>query len=212
MDFEKMERYYQKVLSSMYDESERPFHRSLACQIVDDVIVPLGLPKNSKILDLNSGLGYFLSEMRKRGFDNLVGIARTPEEKSACLLDEHDVIVADSLFLDDANNSVDLIFARHSLAQSPFPYLTLLEYNRVIKIDGLLYVEVSTPNSTRKHEYNPNYFSVMGEEMWKALFARAGFSMVASRLLEVTMTNAVTGERFPETYYMFLLQKKETMI
>lgn len=207
MDIEKFKKYYNVVLSQVYNEGNSPFHKSLTIKIVNELIMPLQLPKEAFILDVGCGPGYFLNEMKSAGYSNLIGITLSSEDKEICEASGHQIRAMDFSFLDVPDSSVDLIFARHSLEHSPFPFITLQEYWRALAPGALLYVEVPTPSDTRRHEFNPNHYSVLGKDMWLALFARAGFKVQTNSSITLELTNTNTQEKFPETYYLFLLQK-----
>lgn len=207
-DAQKFERYYKYVLSQVYDEGESPFHKNLTHRVVQDVILPMNLPKTASILDVGCGPGYFLDEMAAAGYLNTVGITYSQEDLDACNKRGHNVAPMDISFLGYADETLDFIFSRHSLEHSPFPYITLIEYNRVLKTGGLMYVEVPAPDAERGHEYNLNHYSIMGVRQWHALFLRAGFDLLKNNDFTVDLTNTETGKKFSETYYMFVLRKK----
>ena len=208
LDIEKFKKYYQHVVSQVYDEGDSPFHKSLTVKVVDEVILPLGLPKDSVIYDLGCGPGYFLDKMSNAGYTNLTGITFSQQDRTLCRQNGHTVKEMDISFLDVADSEIDFIFSRHSLEHSPFPYITLMEYNRALKLGGLMYVEVPSPGDTRKHEFNVNHYSVLGADMWKALFVRSGFDIITTSPIVANLTNTKTGQKFNETYYMFVLRNK----
>jgi SAM-dependent methyltransferase len=98
-----------------------------------------------------------------------------------------------------------MLFCRHSLEHSPFPYITLLEYNRVLRPNGYLYIEVPAPDGDRPHEENRNHYSILGRSMWLSLLKRSGF--------DVTWYNyefpmMLEGQQLTEKYYIFVCQRK----
>ena len=52
-----------------------------------------------------------------------------------------------------------------------------MEYNRVLKQGSKIYIEVPAINQDRKHEWNVNHYSVLGNEQLAALLNRTGFSI-----------------------------------
>ena len=105
------------------------------------------------------------------------------------------------------DHMVDLIWCRHALEHSVYPLFTLLEFNRVLKMGGKLYVEVPAPDLERRHEFNNNHFSVMGTVMWQALFQRTGFSIDISH--EINLSLQVTEQKeIPEKFFCYVLTKK----
>ena len=113
-------------------------------------------------------------------------------------------------FLDDRDESIDLLFCRHSLEHSPFPYITLLEYNRVLKNNGKLYIEVPEPDCDVAHEENRNHYSIMGRKMWLSLLQRTGFDV---QWAEYGFPVDFTDDRgsVNEKYYVFVCTKKRSV-
>ena len=52
-----------------------------------------------------------------------------------------------------------------------------MEYNRVLKQSGKIYIEVPAPDCERKHEWNINHYSILGEQQLAALLERTGFTI-----------------------------------
>jgi hypothetical protein len=52
-----------------------------------------------------------------------------------------------------------------------------MEYNRILKQGGKIYIEVPAPDCQRKHEYNLNHYSILGEQQLAALLDRTGFAV-----------------------------------
>lgn len=171
----KLKFYYDHVLSTVYDEGESPIHKNVTADIITRFIDPLAIAKDSKILDLGCGPGYFLDEMRSRGYTDLTGVTLSRKDVEKCQSKGHVVRHGDMNFLPDADSSIDFLFCRHSLEHSPFPYITLLEYNRVLKPNGTLYIEVPSPDCEQPHEENRNHYSILTKKMWLALLNRTGF-------------------------------------
>jgi len=176
-------KFYNEYLytNHVYDEGESGFHKELTERVVTDFIDPLQLPKDSVILDLGCGPGYFLDEMRKRGYNNLTGVTLSVGDIQLCKSKGHTIKQYDLSFLPQSDGyhdeSVDFIFLRHALEHSPYPIFSLMEYNRVLKQGGKLYIEVPAPNCARNHEYNINHYSILTDKMLCALLLRTGFDI-----------------------------------
>ena len=155
--------------------------KSLTENVVKKYIEPLNLPKDAKILDMGCGPGYFLDEMKKLGYTDLLGITVSPNDKQSCEEKGHKVAAYDFSFLPQSegyyDESVDFIFLRHTLEHSPYPIFTLMEYNRVLKQGGKIYIEVPAPDCERKHEWNLNHYSILGPNQLAALLIRSGFNI-----------------------------------
>jgi hypothetical protein len=52
-----------------------------------------------------------------------------------------------------------------------------MEYNRVLKQGGKIYIEVPAPDCDRRHEFNLNHYSILGASQLVALLQRTGFSL-----------------------------------
>jgi SAM-dependent methyltransferase len=167
----------------VYDEGESGFHKELTTQMVKNYIDPLNLPKDAKILDLGCGPGYFMDEMKERGYTDVLGVTLSPGDIKICESKGHKTAGYDLSFLPVKDGyideSVDFIFLRHALEHSPYPIISLMEYNRVLKQGGKLYLEVPAPDCQRRHEFNLNHYSILGASQLAALLQRTGFAINA---------------------------------
>ena len=176
-------RFYNEYLYQchLYDEGDSEMHKGLTEQVVQMYIDPLNLPKDAKILDLGCGPGYFLDEMKKREYTDVVGVTLSPGDIKACEDKGHTIKKYDLSFLPQADGyydeSVDMIFLRHALEHSPYPIFSLMEYNRVLKQYGKIYIEVPQPGCERQHEANLNHYSILGQDQLAALIVRTGFNI-----------------------------------
>lgn len=165
----------------IYDEGDSEMHKTMTTRVVSQYIDPLNIPKDAVILDLGSGPGYFLDEMKSRGYTNLTGVSLTPDDNRIARDKGHTIKEYDLSFLPQAqgyyDESVDFIFLRHALEHSPYPIFTLMEYNRVLRQGSKIYIEVPAPDCERKHEYNLNHYSVLGSNQLAALLQRCGFDV-----------------------------------
>ena len=106
----KIKFYYDHVLGQVYNEGHAPFHKDITKDVVDKFIDPLNISKDAKILDLGSGPGYFLDEMKSRGYTDITGLGLSDADLSICTNNGHQVRKSDMNFLDDRDESVDLLF------------------------------------------------------------------------------------------------------
>jgi SAM-dependent methyltransferase len=175
----------------IYDEGESGYHKQLTGEVVKNYVDPLNLAKDALILDLGCGPGYFLDEMKAREYTNLVGVTLSPNDVSLCESKGHTIKKYDLSFLPQEqgyyDESVDFIFLRHALEHSPYPIFTLMEYNRVLKQNSKIYIEVPAPDCERKHEFNLNHYSIFGAAQLSALLDRAGFNIDTFNILEFNL-------------------------
>ena len=182
LDLIKLKFYNEWLYTAhIYDEGTSQMHENLTREIVKKYIDPINLPKNYKILDLGCGPGYFLDEMKAREYTDVTGVTLSPGDIKICEDKGHKIAKYDLSFLPQKDGyfdeSVDFIFLRHALEHSPYPIFSLMEYNRVLKQGGKMYIEVPAPNCERMHEYNLNHYSILGENQLAALLTRCGFDI-----------------------------------
>lgn len=189
LDLVKLKFYNEWIYTAhIYDEGPSQFHEQLTAQTVKDYIEPLNLPKDAKILDMGCGPGYFLDEMKKLGYTDLTGVTLSHGDIAMCQSKGHTVKQYDFSFIPQKDGyydeSVDFIFCRQSLEHSPYPIFTLMEYNRLLKQNGKIYIEMPCPDTQRQHEINLNHYSILGHNMLGALLIRAGFRVDIFNTLE----------------------------
>lgn len=189
LDLIKLKFYNEWLYTAhIYDEGDSQFHRQLTKQVVETYVDPLNLPKDAHILDLGCGPGYFLDEMKERQFTNVHGVTLSPGDIAICEGKGHPIKKYDLSFLPQKDGyydeSVDFIFLRHALEHSPYPIFSLMEYNRVLKQNSKIYIEVPAPDCDRKHEFNPNHYSILGANQLAALLQRTGFNIDSFNNLE----------------------------
>jgi len=206
----KLKFYYDFVLGQVYAEGPSEFHQTITRDVVKKFIDPMNLPKTAAILDLGCGPGYFLDEMSDRGYTNVIGLSLSASDIDMCQDKKHTVVKNDMNFLSYPDESQDLLFCRHSLEHSPFPYITLLEYNRVLKPQGYLYIEVPQPNCDQTHENNKNHYSIMDRTMWLSLLNRTGFDI---QWYEYSFPVTFADERgtVTENYYIFVCRRQRSV-
>ena len=172
----------------VYAEGESGYHKQLTSEVTKKYIDPLNMSKDAHILDLGCGPGYFLDELKERGYTNYTGVTLSPGDISLCESKGHRIKKYDLSFLPQVDGyydeSVDFIFLRHALEHSPYPIISLIEYNRVLKQNGMMYIELPAPDCDRKHEFNKNHYSILGATMLQALLDRTGFAINAFNIIE----------------------------
>lgn len=210
MDACKINRYNKIALSTVYSEPEEGnFHTELIPKMVEQFFKPLNLPVEAIILDIGCGQGTFMDEVAKLDYPNRIGITKSGEDFDACNAKGHTTTHCDMSDLPFNSEEIDFIWCRHALEHSPFPFFTLLEFNRILKDGGKVYVEVPAPDCVRKHEWNPNHYSVLGPEMWAALFVKAGFKVLQSVYFDLELQ--MPEGKVPERNICFVIEKHDTI-
>lgn len=215
-DLLKLKLYHEWIYSThIYSEGESRYHKDLTEQMVKTYVDPLNLDKDAKILDLGCGAGYFLDQMKLRGYTNCIGITLSDPDVKHCISKGHTIKKYDFSFLPKKDGfhdeSVDFIFARHALEHSPYPIFSLIEFNRILKGGGKIYIEVPQPNCERNHEFNLNHYSILGHNQLNALLKRTGFQIDHFNNLDfdLKLEAEIDGKKeFKEKYYCIVATKK----
>jgi len=220
LDLVKLKFFNEWLYSShLYDEGETELHKKLNDEMVSSYFDTLGLPKDANILDVYCGTGYFLDSMKERGYTNVTGITLSEVNAKQCKEKGHNVKLYDPTFLPQSDGfldeSVDFIYCRHYLHHSPYPIFSLIEYNRLLKLKGKIFIEVPSPDCERPHEYNPNHYSIMGHKQLDALLNRTGFKVERFNDIEFDLTSVATDEEeqktIKEKYFAILATKKNML-
>lgn len=130
---------------------------------------------DARLLDVGCGSGYAMEKFKELGMTNLTGLTLSHDDAETARNRGFDVVEEDMSFTSFEDASFDIIWARHSLEHSPFPLLTLIEFNRLLAPGGKIYIEMPSPKCTRRLEEYDNHYSIMGPRQWYALMKRAGF-------------------------------------
>ena len=207
---EKFQHYTELALKSVYSEPEGGFHSQLIPEVVRDFFVPANVPVTAYVLDIGCGQGLFMDILKEKGYTNLVGVTLSDDDLVACGEKWHSCLKSDMSDLPVPNHIVDYIWCRHALEHSPYPLFTLYEFNRVMKLGGKMYVEVPAPGCARRHEYNPNHYSIHTADMWAALMVKAGFLVTAVHNMSFELQ--IQDSPIPESNLIFLLEKNESVV
>lgn len=202
-DWSDFEKFYSVIMGEVYHEPD-----SFLTSDVVDLMLPQFLelcPKEYRILDLGCGSGYALEKMRELGYDNVEGLTLDDTDKGIVEEKGFKVHQVDFNFT-GWENEWDAIWMRHVLEHSPFPFFTIYQLNKMLKLNGLLYVEMPQPGTERVLEHWPNHYSIMGSAMYKSLFERAGFKLASQAEIKLDL-NVEEGKTVAETYDWYLLQK-----
>jgi ubiquinone/menaquinone biosynthesis C-methylase UbiE len=197
-DFTNINKYLDILNRDVYPEAEMRQHEEITERIFNNFIKP-NRHRFNLVLDVGCGQGIALNRFKSLNI-NAIGITIGKEDYDVCLKKGFEVKIMDQSFLDFHDNQFDFVYARHVLEHSPFPLLTLFEFNRVLKNNGHLYVEVPWAESI--HTTNPNHYSMLGRMSWVHLFKKSNFDV----LKEIKMNfNLIGGE--PDEYWGWWLGK-----
>ena len=152
---------YLKLINSayrdkfIYQENKIQQSKRFRKQLLTSLKLFENFSENSKILEVGSGLGYFLDICEEAGIDcqgcdineEVVRICNEKKNRSR-------VGSLDEFY---GNNSFDMIFAFNLIEHLPNPKLFITECNRVLKKGGLLLIETPVQESL------PHIFARLGD-------------------------------------------------
>lgn len=204
-----LKKFLEKIDNDIYDEPKSQLHYSVIKPQTNKVIEKYNLRTSNKILDMGCGDGYFLSLLQEKGFTNLVGVTKTDKDIERCKEKGLNDIRKIDMTFSGIKEEFDFLWCRHVLEHSPFPYLTLHEFNRLVKFESGAYIEVPAAINEAKHEDNRNHYSLLTKRNWIALMLRSGFDVdnIEEIKLDIKNPNYKGGEAYPETWWGFYLRK-----
>ena len=197
---QRFENLLERVRKETYPEPPSELHTTITINMIDEFLNKHSLSEDKRILDVGCGQGVALEYFESKGFSP-IGITLNNEDLSICKQKGYEVYEMDQSFLDFNNEEFDLIWCRHCLEHSVFPYLTLIEFFRVLKHNGYLYIEVPAPDTSCNHQSNHNHYSVLNKSMWEELIRRTGFDILVINNIEFEV---VAGA---DIYWAFTQQK-----
>jgi 2-polyprenyl-3-methyl-5-hydroxy-6-metoxy-1,4-benzoquinol methylase len=197
---QKLEKFLTRIASETYPEPITPLHSQITQKMWNTVKADLPSLVGLEILDVGCGQGVSLEIFVAEGM-KVTGITLNQTDVEICQAKGFNVLLMDQSFLDFPDQSFDMIWCRHCLEHSIFPFFTLSEFTRVLRPQGYLYVEVPAPNTSCHHENNPNHYSVLEKSMWQSLLLRSGF--VIKNVYDINLST-MAG---PDTYWAFTATK-----
>ncbi len=196
MNFEELLRFLKKDVGPTLENSVHDYTSKAAIDKLDKLFTL----KNKVILDIGCGLGRDIFYMESLGA-RCYGITTNAEELSKInhrrvySYDMHDL----HLF-----SNYDIIFASHVLEHSPCPLLVLKNFYYSTTPEGIVYIEVPSPQPWSIH--NQNHYSVFCKDMWLELFDKAGFTCIEQTNLKINIETD-TG-KIEDEFWGFILKKK----
>jgi ubiquinone/menaquinone biosynthesis C-methylase UbiE len=204
MDFSRLENFMKSLKDDIVytDRGIRPSTKHQKTFIdmgIQDLLNTGKLGQGQRVLDVGCGQGYAMDVFKGKG---LFPTGITVDDRELELLSDrkHDVRKMDMSFLEFEDGRFDVLWARHCLEHSIMPYFTLSEFYRVLKPEGLIYIEVPAPDTKQKHHAFQNHYSVFSFQALASLIKRSGFNILKHRYLDMG------NEKNPkvDTYYSFI--------
>ncbi len=199
MNYERFERHLDTLKETVYTEPKFDWHEGLIDKAID-TFVKKGSFKD--VLDVGFGTGYSLDKFKSLGI-HAIGISLDQHEVASARAIGHDVHLMDMAFLDFDDESFDLVWCRHSLEHSAMPLIALMEFKRVLRENGYLYVEL--PSNNGIHLDNENHYSMFSDEAWQSLFRKAGLNLLFRGQYSGFVNSGNT--KYSDIYWQYWLRK-----
>lgn len=171
--------FLERLDRHVYPEIPSELHSDISRRAIARLAELEPLQRGTRVLDVGCGQGPALEIFDQMGV-TAVGITLGEKDLSECRAQGFTVARMDQSFLDFEDNTFDIVYARHVVEHSIFPFFTLHEFYRVMRHSGILYLEVPAPDTDCHHERNPNHYSVLSQSAWCSLLERTGFSIIDS--------------------------------
>jgi len=198
-DYARLDAFLDDRFKEIYPEPSAEPHISIINRMVPEFIETHKIAPGMRVLDVGCGEGLAMELFREHGCETLgVGFGGEAETARA---KGFEVVESDMSFLDLDEASFDVVWCRHVVEHSIFPFFTLSEMFRLLKSGGSLYMEVPAIETASQHETNPNHYSVMPKDMWASLLHRLGFTDL--KINEI----AFNVEAGPDKYLMYTVRK-----
>jgi SAM-dependent methyltransferase len=168
--YKHLDKYYTEILGDIYDQPEDPGHTHLAQQVISTWVTRLS--DCETVLDVGCGRGFTQAMFEEMDIEYL-GIT-LGEDYLHAVRKGRNVEQEDFNFLPYEDGSFDLVFSRHALEHSPFPLLTLMEWNRVARAWLCLII----PKPLFWTWAGQNHYGVLSLNQARFLLKRAGWKLL----------------------------------
>ena len=192
--------FVNKVQNQSYAEALSLTHNQVTETVLPQVLSRCDIPSDGMILDVGCGQGPALGWLRENGY-RAIGVTINEEDLEVCRSKGFEVYSMDQSFLEFPDEAFDLLWVRHCIEHSIFPFYTLSEFYRVLKAGAYLYLEMPIPDTRCQHEGNGNHYSVLTNGMWMSLIQRTGFINITRADITVPLPLGT------DTYWAFISQK-----
>lgn len=193
-DWKNHDQYLNRLYGEIYPQPEDVGHTELSRKVIDFWMSRMTTCKS--VLDVGCGTGFCQPMFEKWGV-SYKGVAVGEDVIQAKSLGRN-VELMDFSFLDYDDNSVDLIFARHSLEHSPMPLLTLMEWHRVAKN----WLGIVLPAPEWYTFRGLNHYSVMVWEQIEHLLDVAGWNILWKQIDQLPRDINYLDDKIPHEYWI----------
>ena len=206
---QSFKKFREMINKEVYSEPDTAMHTTLINSIIPDLVKrPDGPKPGQKIVDIGCGSGLVFDKLVENGLDkkDLIGVTTSDVDREIVEKKGYECHPYDMSFTEFENETFDYAIVRHCLEHSAWPYMTLMEFNRIMKTGGRMYIEMPAPGGDRKLEHFENHYSVMGQNMWGSLMIRTGFEYTTATY-DLNLNSKDGKTTFKEPYHWYIIEK-----
>lgn len=168
--------------------------------VIDHKVIDAQLPgfiegatagdKTKFVLDIGCGDGYAMQKLIDLEYENVQGLTLHKEELDICKAKDLTVHHMNYNFSELMKGFFNVVWMRQSLQFSFQPFYTMLELNRIMRLNGWAYIEV--PDTS--NEGVP--LGTLHRETYERLFKSAGFEIIQSDNITLSVGDVSESHNF----------------
>ena len=168
--------------------------------VIDHKVIDAQLPgfiegatagdKTKFILDIGCGDGYAMQKLIDLEYENVQGLTLHKEEFDICKAKDLTVHHMNYNFSELMKGFFNVVWMRQSLQFSFQPFYTMLELNRIMRLNGWAYIEV--PDTL--NEGVP--LGTLHRETYERIFKSAGFEIIQSDSITLSVGDISESHNF----------------
>lgn len=170
-DYRMIDAYLDHLEADIYPQPPCEQHTAWATEVLTRWL-PNVTVQSRTLLDIGCGQGFCKPIVEDFGW-KWTGVTMGTDIEACAKAGYGPVYDADMSFLPFADQSFELLFARHVLEHSPMPLLTLMEWWRVAKSHLIVVV----PTTSLVPYYGPNHYQILNEEQLSWMFQNAHWAV-----------------------------------
>ena len=162
-------------------------HKVIDAQLPGFITGATGEDEKKFIIDIGCGDGYAMQKMIELGYENVQGLTIHKEEYDICKEKELTVHLMNYNFSQMMDKFFHVVWMRQSLQFSFQPYYTMLELNRIMRINGWVYIEVPDTSNAGVP------LATLDKDTYERLFRASGFEVIQSD--SITLSSGDISEK-----------------
>ena len=182
---------------TIYRPSTEIDHKVIDAQLPAFIKGATGEDEKKFILDIGCGDGYAMERIMDLGYEHVQGVTLHKQEFDICKGKELSVHLMNYNFSQMMDKFFHVIWMRQSLQFSFQPFFTLLELNRILRINGWIYIEVPDTSNAGVP------LGTLHSETYARLFIAAGFEIIQADSLSLSI-----GEQSEKHNFFALVKRK----